>query len=141
MSLLILLLALMAASCGSYESQEKKQEELFRASVDAFNSAFRWEDYAQAAVYVSPDKKEQFWEQADKFKGKIRLTDYELREVELQDKGTRGRAILRFQYWRLDSPTLQSITFTQKWYYIPKDKRWRVSDSGYGAITRGQKSY
>jgi hypothetical protein len=141
MSLLILLLALVVASCASSESREKKQEEVLRASVDTFNSAFKWEDYIQAAVFVAPDKKQLFWEQADKFKGKIRLTDYELREVELKDKGATATAILHFQYWRLDSPTLRSITLTQKWYYTSKDKQWRVSESGYSAITRGQKSF
>jgi hypothetical protein len=133
---LVLFFALIVASCASTgEGQEKKEERLLRASVEAFNGAFRWEEYAQASVFVPPDKREAFWAEVDKFKGKIRITDYELRDVELKDKGVWAIAILRFQYWRLESPILKSVSFTQRWYFTEKDKLWRVSDSGFGAIT------
>jgi hypothetical protein len=83
---------------------------------------------------VAPDKKEQFWAQVDKFKGKIRLTDFEFRDLELKDKCS-ATAILHFQYWRPESPTLQTVTITQKWYFTEKDKLWKVSDTGFGTIT------
>jgi hypothetical protein len=133
---LILFLALIVASCASTGRQEKKLEELLKLSVDAFNGAFRWEDYVQAAAFVPKDKEERFWAEVDKFKGKIRITDYEVREVEFKDERSSGTAILHFQYWRPASPTLESVTFTQKWYYSEKDKLWKVSDSGFGAITK-----
>ena len=39
-----------------------------KGSVKAFNEAFRSEDYSQASVFVSPDKKEKFWSEVDRFK-------------------------------------------------------------------------
>ena len=71
------------------------------------------------------DKKEHFWAEVDKFKGKIRITDYNLREVELKDKSTSANAILYFQFWRLESPTLQTVTFTQKWCFTKRTNSGR----------------
>jgi hypothetical protein len=132
----ILFLALIVASCASTGGQDKKLGESLKLSVDAFNSAFRCEEYTEAAAFVPADKKERFWAEADKFKGKIRISDYNMREVELKDKSTSANPILYFQFWRLESPTLQSVTFTQKWYFDQKDKQWKVIDSGFGAITK-----
>ena len=137
----VLLLALIVASCASTGGEGKKLEDALKVSVDAFNSAFRWEDYREAAAFVPPDKKEQFWAEVDKFKGKIRITDFNLREVELKDKSTSADAILYFQFWRLESPTLQTVTFTQKWRYTEKDKHWKLSDSGFGVITKSRAGF
>ncbi|MFZ0927959.1 MAG: hypothetical protein WAN11_05140 [Syntrophobacteraceae bacterium] len=131
----ILFLAVLVTSCASTGGQEKKSENSLKLSVDIFNGAFRWEDYAEAAAYVPADKKERFWAVTDKLKGKVRITDFNLREVEFKDKSHTANAILQFQFWRFESPTLQTVTFTQKWYFIEKEKQWKVSDSGFGAIT------
>ena len=131
----IIFLALIITSCASTWGENKKPEE-FKDSIDAFNSAFRWEEYKEAAAFVPPDKKEEFWAQVDKFKGKIRITDFEVRETQLKDKNPSATAILHLQYWRTESPTLQTVTFTQKWYYNAKEKKWMVVDHGFGAITR-----
>jgi len=132
----VLFLALIVASCASTGGEGKKLEDSLKLSVDAFNSAFRWEDYKEAGAFVPPDKKEQFWAEVDKFKGKIRIIEYNLREVELKDKSRSANAILYFQFWRLESPTVHTVTFTQKWYFVEKDRLWKVSDSGFGAITK-----
>ena len=135
----ILFLALIVASCASSGSQDKKDKTLegsLKFAVDAFNSAFRWEDYTGAAAFVPKDKKEQFWAEVDKFKGKIRITDFNLREVELKDKNTSADAIMSFQFWHLESPTLKTVTLTQKWHYDEKDKHWKLNDSGFGAVIK-----
>ncbi|MGO9691270.1 MAG: hypothetical protein ACLP2X_22445 [Syntrophobacteraceae bacterium] len=103
-------------------------------SVKDFNEAFRFEDYAQASVFVSPDKKEKFWSEVDRFHGKIRLAEYELRDMQLDEKKSHATAILYFQYWRPESPILKTVSFTQKWQYSEKDKAWRISDSGFEAF-------
>ena len=79
--------------------------EALKASIEAYNSDFRWEDYTAAAAFVPADKKEQFWTEVDRFKGKIRITDYQVREVTQEEKGHRGTAIIYLQYWRVASPT------------------------------------
>ena len=135
----VLFLALVVTSCastGGQDTHNKKLEASLKLAVDAFNSAFKWEDYAEAAAFAPKDKKERFWAEVDKFKGKIRIVDFGVREVEITDKGASASAILYFQFWRLESPTLQTITFTQKWRYVEKEKQWKLSDSGFEAITK-----
>ncbi len=112
----------------------KEHDENLKASVRAFNEAFRSEDYTQASVFVSPDKKEEFWSEADRFNGKIRMAEYELRDMQLDEKKDHATVILNFQYWRIESPAVKTVSFTQKWQYSKKDKTWRVSDSGFEAF-------
>jgi hypothetical protein len=119
-----------AAAAASAEDHDKNLKD----SVKAFNEAFRFEDYAQASVFVCPDKKEKFWSEADRFQGKIRLAEYELRDVQLDEKKNHATAIMCFQYWRPESPILKTVSFTQKWQYFEKEKTWRVSDSGFEAF-------
>jgi hypothetical protein len=102
--------------------------------VKAFNDAFRSEDYARAHVFVSPDKKEKFWSEVDRFQGKIRFAEYELRDMKLDEKKNHATAILDFQYWQAESPSVKTVSFTQEWQYSEKDKTWRVSDSGFEAF-------
>ncbi len=134
--LFVLFLTLIVVSCASTGRQDKNLDASLKLSVDAFNGAFRSEDYTEAAAFVPADKRERFWAEVDRFKGKIRITDFNLREVEHKDKGTSANPIMYFQFYRLDSATLQTVTFTQKWYFDQKDKRWKVIDSGFGAITK-----
>ena len=112
----------------------KEHDKNLKASVTAFNEAFRSEDYMQASVFVNPDKKEEFWSETDRFKGKIRMAEYELRDVQLDEKKNHATVILYFQYWRVESQIVKTVSFTQKWQYSEKDKTWRVSDSGFEAF-------
>ena len=125
-----LIVGVAAVSSASTEDHDKN----LKGSLKAFNEAFRFEDYAQASVFVSPDKKEKFWSEADRFKGKIRMAEYELRDMQLDEKKNHATAILNFQYWRTESPILKTVSFTQRWQYSEKDKTWRVSDSGFEAF-------
>jgi hypothetical protein len=131
----ILFLTLIVASCAS-TGQDKKLGDSLKLSVDAFNSAFRWEDYTDAAAYVPADKKELYWAEVDRLKGKLRIVEYSLRQVDHKDKSPSADAILYFQFWRVEAPSLQTVTFTQKWRFTEKDKQWKVIDSGYGAFTK-----
>ncbi len=121
---------LLVADAASPKDPDKNLKD----SMRAFNDAFRVGDYAQARVFVSPDKKEKFWSEVDRVQGKIRIAEYELRDLQLDEKKNHAAAILHFQYWRTESPSLKAVSFTQKWQYSEKDKTWRVSDSGFEAF-------
>ncbi len=138
---IILFLALMLAACAgmSQDRKDKKLSGALKPAIEAFNSAFRWEDYPTAMAFVPAAKKEQFWAAVDKFKGKIHLVDYQIRDIAHQEGACTASAIIYFQYWRTDSPVVQTVTFTQKWFYVEsenaKEKGWKVQSSGYGAMT------
>ncbi len=119
-----------AAASASAEDHDKN----LKASVKAFNDAFRSEGYTQASAFVGPDKKEKFWSEVDRFQGKIRIAEYELRDMQLDEKQNHATAILYFQYWRPESPILKTVSLTQTWQYSEKVKTWRVTDSGFEAF-------
>ncbi|MFZ2447991.1 MAG: hypothetical protein WAW37_16665 [Syntrophobacteraceae bacterium] len=135
MTAFCLLVAAVAASCGPLGKDEKGKDAL-TAAVEAFNRSFRWEDYNSASAWVPPGKKELFWKEVDNFKGKIRIIDFQVREIDHIEKSTTATAILHYQYYRPDSPTLETVTFSQKWFYVEKEKSWQVGQSGYQAITK-----
>jgi hypothetical protein len=133
----LFLVAGLMSSCASLGSnKQEKQRETLKATVEAFNSSFRWEDYKSASVFINPDKKELFWTEVDKFKRKIHLVEFQIRDIDWNEKTPVATAILYFQYYRTDAPTLVSVSFSQKWYYSEKDNCWRLGQSGYQAITK-----
>lgn len=133
-----LLIAVSLASCGSMGGGGSKGKEGLSASVEAFNRAFKWEDYNAASIFVGFGQKEQFWRDADRFKGKIRITDFQIRDIDHVEKSTTGTAILCMQHYSTSSPTLESVTFSQTWYFSEKDKGWLVKDTGFQAILKKQ---
>jgi hypothetical protein len=137
LTLACLFLVGLVASCASFSNKEEKQRETLKDSVEAFNSSFRWEDYKSASVFVNPDQKELFWTEVDKFKRKIHLVEFQIREITWNEKAPVATAILFFQYYRTDAPILKSVSFSQKWYFSEKEKSWRLGQSGYQAITKG----
>jgi hypothetical protein len=132
----ILLMVLVMASCASMGDKRKKSSENLRDSVEAFNSAFRWEDYQTATAFLNPSKKEAFWKEVDRFKGKIHIIDYQVREVQHEEIALRGTAIVFIQYYRTAVPNVLTTTLTQKWYYAEKEKMWQLGKSGLEAITK-----
>jgi len=103
---------------------------------EAFNRSFRWEDYSASSAWVPPGKKELFWKEVDNFKGKIRIIDFQVREIDQIEKSGTATAILHYQYYRPDSPTLETVTFSQKWYFSEKEKAWQLGQSGYQQYER-----
>ncbi|MCE5333562.1 MAG: hypothetical protein LLG06_03135 [Desulfobacteraceae bacterium] len=131
----VVILLIFSASCASMGGGEKKKAENLKGAVEAFNQDFRWEDYKSAGVWIPLAKKEQFWTVVDKFKGKIRIFDYQIREVNLDEKSMKGTAVIFFQYYRMSSPTLETVTTSQKWYFSEKEG-WRLGKSGLQALTK-----
>ncbi|MHC1726241.1 MAG: hypothetical protein AB9866_09575 [Syntrophobacteraceae bacterium] len=104
------IMAGQAAYQGAIIVATEDYDKNLKDSVEAFNGAFRFENYRQASVFVSPDKKEEFWTEVDRFQGKIRITEYELRDMQLDEKKHFATAILYSQYWRPESPILKTVS-------------------------------
>ncbi len=133
---LILFLSLFVVSCGGMGNSDEKKEKGLKESVDAFNFAFRWEEYNEAAAFLPTSRKADFWALVDTFKGNLRIVDFEVREVEYHKGSMRGTAIVSYQYYLSASPLLQKATVTQQWYYTESDKTWKVESSGFEAIAK-----
>lgn len=133
--MILVLTALTTASCGGmFMSKAEKQHELFITSIDAYNSAFRWQDYKQASGYIDPAIQAEFWKEADTFLKNVRIMDYEIRSVQIDSSGVRGTVVLSFRYYLTREPSLKTQLVTQTWQYLEKQKSWQVTRSGYEAI-------
>ena len=132
---IILLLALMLAACASLgDRDEKKRTESLKTAVEVFNGSFKWEDYAAAAELVPPDKKKEFWAEVDRFKGKIHIVEYQLREIQESAKSSSATVLMNFQYWRTDAPKLLTAPVAQKWHFMEKEKKWMIQESGFATM-------
>jgi hypothetical protein len=130
---ILLLAALATSSCG-FASKEQKQQELFITTIDAYNSAFRWQDYKQASGYISPAIQSEFWKEADAFLKNVRIMDYEIRSVDIDPSGLRGTVVLNCRFYLTKEPSLKTKLINQTWQYLEKPKTWQVTQSGYQAI-------
>lgn len=130
-------LALMTASCATAGSREHKIKQSLNPMVQSFNSDIRWQDFQGAEVFVPKDQDASYWAQVDRLKRDIRLTEFEIRDIEFSRHDRLARVIVHYRYWRLDSPILRGVTVTQTWRYFKdhKEGMWKVSDSGLEALT------
>jgi len=136
-ALLCLMMAAAAVSCTTLGiTKDEKGKEVLTSSIEAYNHAFRWEDYTAAAVFVPSGKKEQFWKEVDYFKKKIKIIDIRIRDIDHVEDSTTATVVLHAQYYRPESPTLETVTFSQKWFFSEKEKGWQIGQSGYQEISK-----
>lgn len=124
------LFLLALASCSSLGGGEsKKDQEALLASVDVFNSAIRWGDSRQAALWIIPQLQDYFWTLTDELQDHVRIMDYEVRHISsiaTADKQPSAEIILRYRYYHTNDPHLQTRTIHERWKYSEKEKVWQL---------------
>ncbi len=121
--------AVVTVTAAQIQDPDKLQQ-----SLKTFNDTFKFQEYTRASAFVSPNAKEKFWSEADRFEGKIRISEYALRDMQFDEQKINATAILNVEYWRMESPSVKTVLLTQKWQYSEKDKTWTVADLGFEAI-------
>jgi hypothetical protein len=112
-------------SCASMGGQ-KRDEKSFFAAVEGFNSSFRWEDFKAASMWIPTEGLVDFWEETDIFDGHIRIIDFQIRNVNLNEVSSSGTAIVQFKYYYTNAPHIQTKTLKQQWVYREQGKTWQV---------------
>ena len=105
-------LALVAAFAGC--GAAKKSEPLDRG-LQRYNEALRWQRIAEAAQYVPPPERDEFFNQRLEMEDELRITQYDVRRV---DRGqSDDHAIAYVQYsWYLDREgRVYQTTTEQHW--------------------------
>lgn len=123
-SILIVVLLLLAG-CSRSQKQTRGEGGLMSA-VESFNSLLRWEEYRLASAWIPQADKELFWGIADLFEGRLRIMDYQVRDVSVANNGTSGSVILSFRFYFTNNPNLLSRTIHQKWVFSEEKKSWLV---------------
>jgi hypothetical protein len=123
--LLLVLLPGFLTSCNMFGGQKDNQEGLLLAA-ERFNKDMRWEDYKSAATSIAPSAKEGFWNQVDRLQGRIRIIDYQVVDVFIEDGGGSGTVVLRYRYFPKNNPQPQTRTLHQQWLFSKKTATWEV---------------
>ena len=91
-----------------------------------YTTLVRWSAWHEAALYVAPEAREEFLEQAPPMK-KLRITDYDLQPVDLN--GEKEEATIRVTYrgYMVASPFEFEITETQHWKRHTVLNDWMVT--------------
>jgi len=92
--------------------------------VRTFQEGLRWRKYEMAADYVPARAREKFLEAHDEIDADLRIDDYELERVKLEESKT--AALVRVRYtWHLDSVgTVHDTVIEERWEQ--QGKVWRV---------------
>ena len=87
-----------------------------------------------ASAFVPPDLQEQFWQLADIMEKRMRLTDYDIRNVSMAKNGDSFPVIIRFHYYVTNDPHLQTKTVRQQWFFSQETENWMITQSGLEAL-------
>jgi hypothetical protein len=114
-----------AAGCGSV-GESTNDSKGFGLAIDQFHSAVRWEAYDRALRFVSPPLVDDFYLLTDILQDKVRIMEYEVRNLSFDEKGEAATATVFFKLYRQNSPQLQTRTIREKWAYADKEKTWQI---------------
>lgn len=96
-------------SCsGEYSPKEKLEEALFR-----YTTSLRWNNYQIAQKYIVSKPLLEYYKQMDKADTKI--SDYEIEDVQLDEKAGVAFIRLRIYWYSLKSAQLYATLLEQKW--------------------------
>ena len=126
---MVLLIIFPAFACSTLSGSQASQDSLTSA-VEAFNTALRWGEYKLAAALVTADEQERFWSFSDLVEGRIRITNYEVRQVVWDSASGTIPVFVKFQYFFMHDPHLQTRTIRQQWRYSEQAKGWQAAESG-----------
>ena len=123
LSLCSLLAALILTGCAAL-SQIRPD---FDKTYEGYNQLIRWHDMYRAAGFASSAVSREYTEWAEASK-KVRVSDYRVVNVRYDEKALEAEVDTVFDYYRIDSPVVKSVTDRQKWAYRDESgvKQWRL---------------
>ena len=131
---LILLSLVTAGGCGETFSttfvHRKLGPDEYRRAVEDFNDAIRWRDFNGGANSVAPQHLDAYWKLADALNEYIRVADYQIQQIDFNQKARSGMVALRFRYYHPQDPKMRTKDFHQKWVYDEAGKNWYVIQTG-----------
>lgn len=124
-AILLALLGCLAGGCLSFDDP-LNLEGTFLSHQRAFSAEVRWGEWEKAAEYVEPGRRAEF-EAMVRELADFRVTDYEVRDVQLDSERTSATAIVEFLGYEATMPVERQLIVTQHWRYDEKDGRWYVT--------------
>jgi hypothetical protein len=126
----VLLLALSLLGCQVFTDPLGRRDAL-EESQKKYTDLIRWGEITAAASYVEPDLREDFLELVPVFEN-IRITDYELGEIELDGKQS-AELVVTYRGYLMPHFIEKTVVEKQSWKR-EKGNTWRVTPEIAGLI-------
>jgi hypothetical protein len=120
-----LLAAGLAAGCLSFHDPLNLEGSFYRHQR-AFSADLRWGEWDEAAEYVEPTGRAEFDALAREL-ADFRVTDYEVRDVQLDAERTSATAMVVFDGYEVSMPVERQVVVTQRWRFDEDAGRWYVT--------------
>lgn len=119
------LLFLLLSACAHTPSSTGK--ETLKPTVEGFHQRVRWRDYASAAQYLTPERRDAFEKarRAKRDERDLTITDFELEEVRVAPDGKSATVRSRINWIRLPSVTEASEPVESD--FVFRDGKWMLS--------------
>ncbi len=111
---------------GKYSSTSRSNQ--FHEAVFEYNKYIRWQEWERASDYLNPDDQSEFKEKAEAVEEVLRITEFEIRDTDIEPEAKSATARVLYRYYRLPSIAERKMKFTQKWIWSEEHKRWTVED-------------
>jgi hypothetical protein len=122
---LALLGCLLASGCLSFDDP-LNLEGSFHSHQRSFTADLRWGQWEDAAEYVEPSRRAEFEALARQL-ADFRVTDYEVRDVQVDAERTSATAIVQYLGYEASMPVEREVIVTQHWRRDEHDGRWYVT--------------
>lgn len=122
---LALLGCLLTAGCLAFHDPLNLEGSFFHHQR-SFSADLRWGEWEAAAEYVEPSRRAEFDALARQL-ADFRVTDYEVRDVQLDEERTSATAIVQFLGYEASMPVERQVIVTQHWRFDEGHGRWYVT--------------
>ena len=136
---ILLVLLVPAWGCASLFSDPLDRRGQFEDTQARFTQYIRWGKFEEAARFVDPEMREEFMSCAPELSD-LRFSDYEIREVSIQDGVKSASVDVRYTAYRLSLPVERTVALTEEWTRDEATGVWTVKldiaklrDTMYGA--------
>jgi hypothetical protein len=99
---------------------------VFLQQQQAFSADLRWEQWDSAAEHVEPALRPDFFALTEQLR-EVRLTDYEVRDVQIESLKTTATAVVVYRGFELSMPVERSVVVTQHWRWDEEARTWYVT--------------
>jgi hypothetical protein len=120
----VLLAVIALPACGISNRLSRVE---FDKSLEQYNELIRWQDLDRAVFFSSPSIFKEFASRAEAAK-KAKVTDYQIVDVQYDEKSKEASATVVYSYYMLTSLSLKKLTDNQKWVYTDAEgkKSWKL---------------
>lgn len=116
------LVAVMSAgAAGACAGSTRDHMKDLKQSVDAYHTAFRWNNYQQAAMYLPNDLRTAFVTYFDEDSPTMHIEGVEILKVDVKSPDA-ADVTVRYRYMKLPSVVVQRKIVQQSWHRV--DDEW-----------------